>query len=152
MRPESVPEAPVPRPPAGPRVRCGVDVASIDRIEAALEEFGQSFRDRVFTPLEQAYCDGQGDPPQHYAARWAVKEAFLKAIDSEAGPVAMRDVGVVHEGERPSIALTERAADALEASMDGEGAARVEAAVSLSHDRGADRAIGQVVATAGGTG
>lgn len=131
----------VPSPPVSPPLRCGVDVVSIGRIEDALAEFGESFRERVFTPSERRYCEQQGYPAQHYAARWAVKEAFVKAIASEAQPVPMRDVGVTHEGSDPVLALSPRASEAVETTVAGQAVT----AVSLSHDRDADRAIGQVV-------
>ena len=56
----------------------GVDLIEIERIRRALERPG--FRDRCFTPGEQAYCDSKPNPPQHYAGRFAAKEAVGKAL------------------------------------------------------------------------
>ena len=59
-------------------VRVGTDLIEIDRIRRALERPG--FRDRCFTPAEQAYCDGKRNPAESYAARFSGKEAVGKAL------------------------------------------------------------------------
>jgi holo-[acyl-carrier protein] synthase len=59
-------------------VTVGVDLIEIERIRRALERPG--FRDRCFTPAEQAYCDSRPNPAQHYAGRFAAKEAVGKAL------------------------------------------------------------------------
>lgn len=130
-------------------VTCGVDVVSIERIEQLLEEFEESFRNRVFAPAEQRYCERRRDPPQHYAARWAVKEAFFKAMNVESPPIPFRSVVVDKRGEEPTLRLQGAAETALAVTTgDDHGATTSgETAVSLSHDRHADRAIGQVVLT-----
>ena len=56
----------------------GLDVIEIARIRRALERPG--FRERCFTEEERVYCDGRPHPPQHYAARFAGKEAVGKAL------------------------------------------------------------------------
>ena len=60
-------------------VRVGVDIIEIERVRRALERY-ESFRERVFTEAERAYCDSRPNPPQHYAARFAGKEAVGKAL------------------------------------------------------------------------
>lgn len=137
--------APVPSLPRSASIRSGVDVVSIERIADLLAEFGDSFRERAFTAAERRYCGRRGDPPQHYAARWAAKEAFVKAVAPAAPAVPFREVGVERHGDGPELAPTGRAAAALDATADAEGWRAPDAAVSLSHDRAADRAIGQVV-------
>ena len=59
-------------------MRVGVDLIEIARIERALARDG--FRERVFTEAERAYCDSRANPAQHYAARFAGKEAIGKAL------------------------------------------------------------------------
>jgi holo-[acyl-carrier protein] synthase len=59
-------------------MRVGVDLIEIGRIARALERPG--FRERVFTEAERAYCDSRAHPAQHYAARFAGKEAVGKAL------------------------------------------------------------------------
>ncbi len=62
----------------GGAVRVGVDLIEIGRIERALAREG--FRERVFTEAERVYCDARPSPAQHYAARFAGKEAIGKAL------------------------------------------------------------------------
>jgi holo-[acyl-carrier protein] synthase len=59
-------------------MRVGVDLIEIGRIARALERPG--FRERVFTHAEREYCDSRAHPAQHYAARFAGKEAVGKAL------------------------------------------------------------------------
>jgi len=63
-------------------LRVGVDLIEIERIRRALERHGESFKSRCFTEAECAYCDSKPNPPQHYAGRFAAKEAVGKAIGS----------------------------------------------------------------------
>src|SRR3989440_12532383 len=57
----------------------GVDLIEIARVRRALERY-PSFRERCFTAAERAYCESRPNPPQHYAARFAGKEAVGKAL------------------------------------------------------------------------
>src|SRR5947207_14753159 len=57
----------------------GIDLIEIERVRRALERH-PGFRERCFTEAERAYCDSRPNPPQHYAARFAGKEAVGKAI------------------------------------------------------------------------
>jgi holo-[acyl-carrier protein] synthase len=67
------------RPDAlSPPLSVGIDLIEIARIRVALERPG--FRERCFTEAERSYCDGKPNPPQHYAARFAGKEAVGKAL------------------------------------------------------------------------
>jgi holo-[acyl-carrier protein] synthase len=59
-------------------VKTGIDLIEISRIERALARDG--FRERVFTEAERSYCDSRPNPAQHYAARFAGKEAVGKAL------------------------------------------------------------------------
>jgi holo-[acyl-carrier protein] synthase len=61
-------------------VGIGVDLVKISRIHEMTERWGTRFLDRVFTPTEQAYCLRRKFPPTHLSARFAVKEAMLKAL------------------------------------------------------------------------
>ena len=63
-------------------MRVGVDLIEIERIRKALARHGDSFKQRCFTEAEIAYCDSKPNPPQHYAGRFAAKEAVGKAIGS----------------------------------------------------------------------
>jgi holo-[acyl-carrier protein] synthase len=58
----------------------GIDVVEIERVRAALERHGARFAERCFTPKERDYCDAKPNPAQHYAGRFAAKEAVGKAL------------------------------------------------------------------------
>ena len=58
----------------------GVDLAEVHRIRSSFERFGARFRDRIYTPLEIAYCESKSNKYERYAARFAAKEAGMKAI------------------------------------------------------------------------
>ncbi|OWU81108.1 holo-ACP synthase [Phaeobacter sp. 22II1-1F12B] len=58
----------------------GTDLANIERISATLDRFGDRFRNRVFTDIEQAKAERRADTPGTYAKRWAAKEACSKAL------------------------------------------------------------------------
>ena len=58
----------------------GIDIIEVHRIKGAIVRWGDSFTRRIFTPREINYCNGKQFPEQSYAARFAVKEAVLKAI------------------------------------------------------------------------
>ncbi|KAA2241820.1 holo-[acyl-carrier-protein] synthase [Chitinophaga agrisoli] len=62
----------------------GTDIVEVQRVEEKIRK-GKGFRELVFTPLEVAYCEQQAAPYEHYAARFAAKEAFLKALGTGWG-------------------------------------------------------------------
>lgn len=81
-------------------------------MRALLERWGARLKDRVFRAAEQAYCEGKAFPAEHYAARFAVKEAVAKAFGTGVGPeTAFRDIEVVRAGEwgPPDVRLHGRA-------------------------------------------
>lgn len=61
-------------------VGTGVDLAEVPRIRASVEKYGRRFVDRVFTPAEIAYVERKANKYERYAARFAAKEAGMKAI------------------------------------------------------------------------
>lgn len=58
----------------------GIDIEEIGRFESLTEEWGPRFQKKIYTDAEINYCAGKTRPPQHFAARFAAKEAFSKAI------------------------------------------------------------------------
>ncbi|MFY0634385.1 MAG: holo-ACP synthase [Vannielia sp.] len=100
----------------------GTDLANIERIAATLERFGDRFRNRVFTPLEQAKAERRADTPGTYAKRWAAKEACSKALGTGLRMgIAWKDMSVrnLHTGQ-PVMEVTGWAAERL-ASMTPPG-------------------------------
>ena len=96
----------------------GSDLANIDRIAAVLDRHGDRFRDRVFTPVEQAKAESRVRAvAATYAKRWAAKEACSKALGTGLRMgIAWRDMAVsnMHSGQ-PVMQLTGWAAARLQA-------------------------------------
>jgi holo-[acyl-carrier protein] synthase len=109
-------------------VGVGVDVVEIDRVERLLRA-RPSFRDRVFTPAEAAYCEGKATPAECYAARWAAREAARKALGGVRG-LRWHDISVGRARTgAPHLALT----GAAKVRADDLGVEDV--LVSFSHER-----------------
>ena len=63
------------------KISCGVDIIEIDRVKESIEQLGDKFLNRVFTDKEIEYCESRKNQKyQHYAARFAAKEAIFKAL------------------------------------------------------------------------
>ena len=94
-------------------VGTGVDIAEVPRIAVAVERFGNRFLTRVFTPNEVKYCLSKANAMERLAARFAAKEAGMKAIGTGLHlGVTWQDVEVVrHPGGRPGIRFSGRAAE-----------------------------------------
>ena len=76
----------------------GVDIIEIDRIRRSIERLGDRFLDKVYTPREVLYCNGKAHRFQHYAARFAAKEALSKALSTGwVGEFRWKDVEVMNE-------------------------------------------------------
>ncbi len=110
-----------------PRSAVGVDIIEIERVEAALGRFGERFLERVYTAVEVAFCRGR---VHELAARFAAKEAVMKALGTGARGVAWREIEVLpnHRG-KPLVYLYGRA----KARAERIGMAGMD--VSLSHSR-----------------
>jgi holo-[acyl-carrier protein] synthase len=93
----------------------GVDVIEISRIYSSLERFGDSFADKVFTDREREYCNGKTNPAQHFAARFAAKEALSKALHTGwAGDFQWKNVEVINSPSgKPDLVLHGKTAEAL---------------------------------------
>jgi holo-[acyl-carrier protein] synthase len=123
-------------------VGTGLDVAEVSRVRAALDDprTGARFRVRIFTPGEQAYCEGRGvGRYQSYAARFAAKEAAMKALGHGWGKhVGWLDVEVTRARDgRPELRLHGKAA----ATAAGAGIERIH--LALTHT--AEVAVAQVI-------
>ncbi len=108
----------------------GVDMLEIARMERAIKR-RPSFLKRVFTDEERAYCDSCARPAEHYAARFAAREAVLKALGTGFSEgIGFKDVSVTNdEWGKPIAVLSGRAAEvAAERGVQ-------EVALSLSHTR-----------------
>ncbi len=119
----------IPRPTAE-RMRVGMDVVDIRRINESIDKFGQRFVQRLFSEGEISYAlDGEGQTAQRLAARFAAKEAAIKAFNLGEAGVNWRDIEVQ---KLPSGAC--RLALHGRAASHAEQLGVCEIALSLSHD------------------
>src|SRR5690348_10473780 len=120
-------------------VGTGIDLTEVPRIAASIERFGDRFLRRVFTEAEIRYCDSKANRAERYAARFAAKEAALKAIGTGwRRGVSWTDVEVRREpGGRPTLAFHGKAAEFAETL----GVKHV--ALSLTHTK--EHAMAQVI-------
>jgi holo-[acyl-carrier protein] synthase len=118
-------------------VGLGTDLCEVDRIQQSLDRFGERFRNRVFTPGEIAYAEAKANKAERYAARFAAKEAGMKAIGTGWGHgVTWHDFEVTNEpGGKPALRLQGEAA----AFAERLGARRVH--LSLTHTKGLAMAV-----------
>jgi holo-[acyl-carrier protein] synthase len=120
-------------------VGTGVDITEVGRIKASMERFGERFLKRVFTSAEVRYCLDKANAAERLAARFAAKEAGMKAIGTGLSHgVTWHSVEVVRfPGQRPTLKFTGKAAE-IAARL---GCKRTH--LSLSHT--ADQAIAYVI-------
>ena len=102
----------------------GLDLIEIARIRAALERYS-GFRERCFTEREREYCDSRPNPPQHYAARFAGKEAVGKALGVGVH-FTWREIEIAGR-PKPGVALSGR----TQRWAEKVGAGRIE--LSMTH-------------------
>ncbi|MBT8411139.1 MAG: holo-ACP synthase [Octadecabacter sp.] len=100
----------------------GTDLANIDRIAATLDRFGDRFRNRVFTEIEQGKAERRKDVAGTYAKRWAAKEACSKALGTGLRMgISWKDMAVSNlRTGQPVMAVTGWAAQRL-AEMTPDG-------------------------------
>lgn len=117
-------------------ISVGIDLVSVARIESILDRWGERFLKRVFTGAEADYCAARHDPARSLAARFAAKEAFIKAV-SKGGSrgIRYRDIEVVVGSDGTPTLRPRRAA---ETALGG-----LRASLSLSHEQ--DLAIAIVI-------
>ena len=118
-------------------IHVGTDLIEIARIRRSLARY-ESFRDRCFTPDEQAYCESRPNPAESYAGRFAGKEAVGKALGfGVARAFAWKDIEIVGR-PKPSVTLSGRVA----AWAEGAGAREID--LSMTHSRELAQAVAVV--------
>jgi holo-[acyl-carrier protein] synthase len=113
-------------------VGIGVDLVENERMQELLTRWGRKFKDRVFLAAEQAYCNTKAFPHEHYAGRFAVKEAVSKAFGTGFGPaISLLDIEVMRDPVTgaPSVRLS---AQAQRVAREREAG---DVLVSLAHTR-----------------
>lgn len=107
----------------------GIDIVKIERLKKAVEKWGERFLSRIFTQDELRYCFQKNPPYESLAARFAAKEAFLKAINKR---LSLSSIEIKNEPSgRPYLSVKENIPDNLKFHL------------SLSHD--SDYAIAIVI-------
>ncbi len=118
-------------------IQVGTDLIEIARVRRALERYGR-FRERCFTPAEQAYCDARPNPAESYAGRFAGKEAVGKALGfGVARAFAWREIEIVGR-PKPSVHLSGR----LAARAEQLGLTAID--LSMTHSRELAQAVAVV--------
>lgn len=108
-------------------VGIGIDLTEIPRIRRLADQWGARFTHKVFTASERAFADQRADSARHYAARFAAKEATLKALGVPPG-LSWHEMEVVGGGKQcPQLVLTGRA----KAAADTLGVTRLH--LTLTH-------------------
>lgn len=123
------------------RYEVGVDVVGVSRIQQAVERFGERFLRRVYTEEEQRYCESDKRKWEHYAARFAAKEAVSKALGTGLVGIGLTEIEVIRlPSGKPELRLSGRAAQkARELGLH-------DWRVSLAHDGIANVAVASVIA------
>lgn len=108
-------------------IKCGIDIIEISRVKSSIENFGKAFINKIYTDDEVAYCESRGKQKyQHYAARFAAKEAAFKAISEilkDKYDLTWKDYEVkIDQNGRPKLNIHKLEKDEI-ASID----------ISLSH-------------------
>ena len=109
----------------------GTDITECVRIAQMIDKHGELFLTRVYTQQEIAYCSARKAATQHYAGRWAAKEAVLKAIGTGwSRGIHWTDIEVVNAvGGKPSITIAGEARQICEQRRIGD------VLISISHSR-----------------
>lgn len=94
----------------------GTDIIECLRIAQMIERHGELFINRVYTPYEIRYCSSRKQATQHYAGRWAAKEAVLKALGTGwRRGISWRDIEVRNDSQgKPVVGLRGGARDLVE--------------------------------------
>ena len=109
------------------KITCGMDIIEIPRIKKSIEEIGENFLKKIYTEKEIQYCESKKvQKYQHYAARFAAKEAIFKAISpslKDKYEIPWNQVEVVNDSQgRPYIKFLNKKVDGL-----------VDIDISISH-------------------
>lgn len=124
---KTYPDHPINTPPALKGL--GTDIVEVERIASKLKK-NKGFKELVFSSAEIDYCEKQGKKYEHYAARFAAKEAFLKALGTgwAGSGIALNEIEIRNdENGRPQIFLLGKSEDAVQHLHDSG------ILVSLSH-------------------
>lgn len=125
------------------RVTTGVDLVSIKRIKSARKRWGGRFLGKVFTKKEQGQAESRGFPDQHFAGKFAAKEAVFKALAEfrNGQPFDWKDIEILNANDGSPAVLLHRRAGTIE-----KRAKLTQVSVSISHHK--DWAVASAVIVA----
>jgi holo-[acyl-carrier protein] synthase len=110
----------------------GIDIVEIKRVKKLIKQYGNRFLKRTFTSIEIQYCQNKPNPAQHFAGKFAAKEALIKAFGK---PLTLNEIEVENiAGKKPQIKLCGTAKTA---------SSKINILVSISHDH--EYAIAEVI-------
>lgn len=101
------------------KVSCGIDIIEVNRIQDSIESLGDKFLNKIFSPLEIEYCNSKKQMKyQHFAARFAAKEAIFKAMSdllNDKYEITWTDVEILNnEMEKPIVHFINKNYSAIE--------------------------------------
>lgn len=95
------------------KIACGTDIIEIERVKKSIENIGEKFIEEIYTQSEIAYCESRRKAKyQHYAARFAAKEATFKALNSileDKFSVSWQNIEIINDEKgKPSLNFIDR--------------------------------------------
>ena len=113
-------------------VGIGIDIVSVERIHTVIDRNGDTFLAKVFGAAEIGYCQTRKDPIPFFAARWAAKEAFYKALPSFLQPMSnWRSIEVTSSGNAaPAVQIV---SEELKSGLNAVGNYKIY--LSMSHEK-----------------
>ena len=97
------------------KITCGIDIIEVKRIRDSIEKFGTAFLEKIYTPDEIEYCNSKKNKYQHFAARFAGKEAVFKAISEKLEnkyDIKWNEIEIIsNENGKPNVNLLKKIDD-----------------------------------------
>ena len=117
-------------------IRQGIDIVSVGRIRKIMEKSGPAFRRKIFTPAETSYCEPRRMKYEHYAARFAAKEAVVKVLKlPKSTAILFREIDIRRKATgKPYVVLSKKLMQKAKLAS-----RKFQLEISMSHER--DHAI-----------
>ena len=97
------------------KITCGIDIIEVKRIRDSIEKFGNAFLEKIYTVNEIEYCNSKKNKYQHFAARFAGKEAVFKAISEKLEnkyDIKWNEIEIIsNENGKPNVNLLKKIDD-----------------------------------------
>jgi len=122
-------------------VGIGIDICKVERVEKVLaKNYSQKFKEKIFTSNEIEYCEKFKNSSQNFAVRWAIKEAFYKALPEELQEISSwQSIEFINEsGKKPFIRILD---EKLKEEFQNQKIAKIHS--SVSHEK--EYCVAQVI-------